>query len=95
MELELSSPRLPEKCDAGALDDSLLSRIRAEYCEMPGLSLTVAQASRFWQLDSEECERILRTLVEAGFLYRTGYGQYRKVSTFQLSKDALPEQNRQ
>jgi hypothetical protein len=49
---------------------------------MTGLSLTVARACSFWQLDPEEGEWILRTLVEAGFLYRTGYGQYRKVSNF-------------
>jgi hypothetical protein len=87
MAFELSLPRPPEKSDGGRSpeksddngpDESLLARVRAEFAEMPGLSLTAAQARRFWQLEPRQCERILRSLVEAGFLYRTSGGQYRK-----------------
>lgn len=54
----------------------LLERIRCEYREMPGLTLTVAQAQRLWALDKPACERILGTLVESGFLRRTGRGAF-------------------
>lgn len=54
----------------------LLERIRSEYREMPGLTLTVAQAQRLWALDQPACERVLGTLVESGFLRRTGRGAF-------------------
>jgi hypothetical protein len=79
MALELCSQTWFEKCDEQRSDDSLLMRVRAEYNEMLGLSLTLGQARRFWQLDLSQCERILRRLIETGFLYRTSDGQYRKV----------------
>ena len=43
-----------------------LRRIRGEYLEMPGLSLTVAQARRFWSLDHETCTSLLDALVGGG-----------------------------
>ncbi|HXW07489.1 MAG TPA: hypothetical protein VD833_19795 [Vicinamibacterales bacterium] len=55
---------------------SLLTRIRGEYREMPGLRLTVAQARRLWQLDSATCQTALDTLVAEGFLTRTGEGAF-------------------
>lgn len=51
--------------------DPLLTRIRGEYLEMPGLRLTPSQASRLWQLDRATCEAALARLVEDGFLVRT------------------------
>jgi hypothetical protein len=51
-------------------------RIRAEYLEMPGLSLTLPQAARLWGVDSAVVEPLLRGLVENGFLWRTDAGQY-------------------
>jgi hypothetical protein len=50
----------------------LRARIRAEYLEMPGLRLTVPQAVRLWNVDRETCLPLLASLVEAGFLYRSG-----------------------
>ncbi len=58
-----------------ALDD-LLSRVRGEYDEMPGLSLTMPQAQRLWALDQQTCAVVLRTLVEGRFLRRTPHGRY-------------------
>lgn len=46
-------------------------RIQAEYAEMPGLSVTLAQAQRLWALDRQTCERILMALVERGVLRKT------------------------
>lgn len=38
---------------------------------MPGLTLTAAQAQRFWNLDERICEQLLRMLIDAGFLRKT------------------------
>jgi len=58
------------------MDDHRLARIRSEYREMPGMKLTVAQASRFWNLGPEESRIALERLVEARVLLRTGDGHY-------------------
>jgi len=57
-------------------DETLASRIRGEYLEMPGLSLTCAQACRLWQLDDATCRAVLRQLVTEGFLARTASGAF-------------------
>ena len=57
-------------------DERWLSRIRAEYLEMPGLSLTKSQAERLWGLDRQACEALLSALLESGFLRRTPRGGY-------------------
>jgi hypothetical protein len=51
--------------------DHAVSRVRAEYLEMPGLKLTPAQAARLCALDSAVCEAVLTSLVAARFLVRT------------------------
>ena len=56
--------------------DPLLTRIRGEYVEMPGLRLTLPQACRLWQLDSATCRDLLTALVDERFLYRTRDGSY-------------------
>jgi len=48
-----------------------LVRIRAEYREMPGLSLTRRQVQRLWGLDEPTCDEVLVVLEEAHFLRRT------------------------
>lgn len=55
---------------------TLVSRIRSEYGEMPGLKLTVAQAQRLWDLDRELCDSLMADLVMSGFLARTRDGAY-------------------
>jgi hypothetical protein len=57
----------------------ILRRIRSEYVEMPGLSLTPSQAQRLWSLPSEECEVLLEQLVVEGFLRRTDRGTFVKL----------------
>jgi predicted transcriptional regulator of viral defense system len=54
----------------------LLDRIRAEFLEMPGLDLTLAQARRLWGLDRLTCEYLCGRLLEDGFLERTSRGTY-------------------
>ena len=48
-----------------------LRRVQAEFLEMPGLQLTVAQASRLWHFDSALCTAVLARLVEQRFLVET------------------------
>jgi len=51
-------------------------RIKGEYREMPGLSLTPDQARRLWGLDEIACRAILDALVDLNFLRRTTRGSY-------------------
>src|SRR5688572_27765361 len=47
-------------------------RIHAEFREMPGLRVTLAQATRLFSLDSIRCERVLTALVQTGVLSTDG-----------------------
>lgn len=60
--------------------DSVLRRIRDEFVEMPGLSLTESQAARLWQIPAAEATSVLRVLVDAQFLTRSGSGRYCRLS---------------
>lgn len=53
-------------------DRALHMRIRAEYLEMPGMRLTVAQAARLFNLDVTHCAQVLETLVTDGALWTNG-----------------------
>jgi hypothetical protein len=55
----------------------LLSRLRNEYDEMPGLCLTPRQAQRLCGLEQEACHHALAMLVEAGYLRSTPRGYVR------------------
>ncbi len=48
-----------------------LTLVRAEYLEIPGLSLTKPQVERLWGLDPVTCEALLAALVDIKFLRRT------------------------
>lgn len=54
----------------------LLDRIRAEYREMPGLSLSQSQAARLWGLSTERCAGVLEMLIAHGELVCTPNGRY-------------------
>jgi hypothetical protein len=45
--------------------------VRAEYVEMPGLSLTKPQVERLWGLDAVTSEALLAALIDVKFLRRT------------------------
>jgi hypothetical protein len=47
-------------------------RIQAEFMEMPGLKLTISQASRLFALDAARCEQVLSLLVGRGVLAAAG-----------------------
>jgi hypothetical protein len=56
--------------------DDALRRVKGEYLEMPGLSLTQAQAQKLWGLDRETCDALLGALVDARFLNCTREGVF-------------------
>ena len=65
---------LPER-DPGrsiAAAPALIHRAQAEFTEMPGLRLTVAQAARLWALDPPTSAAMLAALVRTGFLVQHG-----------------------
>ena len=66
--------------------ESLVSRIRGEYREMPGLRLTIAQACRLWQVDTLTCEELLDQLVREHFLSKTATGAYLALSSGAISE---------
>jgi len=57
-------------------EELILRRIRSEFHEMPGLCLTVPQASRLWNLDRDTSEAALNVLVADGYLARTDDGRF-------------------
>jgi len=54
----------------------LAERVRAEYREMPGLCLSLAQAARLLGLERHVCFGILADLLDEGFLRQTARGDY-------------------
>lgn len=52
----------------------LAHRVRAEFIEMPGLCLTLSQASRLWGLDPGACRDVIELLVGSAFLRWTPHG---------------------
>jgi hypothetical protein len=61
-----------EGLGTSATDARLCGRISAEFLEMPGLVLTLAQAARLFNIECGECQRALRALVSAGLLRSDG-----------------------
>jgi hypothetical protein len=53
-----------------------LQLIRAEYREMPCLSLTKAQMQRLWGFDGGVCDALIDALVAAQVLRRNATGAY-------------------
>jgi hypothetical protein len=56
--------------------EHLLTRVRSEFVEMPGLRLTLEQSSRLWGLARAECEAVLHMLVRRKFLSVRADGTY-------------------
>jgi hypothetical protein len=61
------------------LHEEIVSRVRGEFLEMPGLRLTEPQARRLWALEPSLCSAILSELVDNGFLLRTRDGAFVRV----------------
>jgi hypothetical protein len=58
------------------INDAAVRRVRAEFLEMPGLSLTLGQAQRLWGLEGRTCEALLNSLIDSRFLRRTDRGLF-------------------
>jgi len=73
----LSIPTLTYRRGAAPSRADVEARVRCEFFEMRGFSPTVEQAARLFQLHPDECGRILKDLVEEGFLKKTPDGRFR------------------
>ena len=58
----------------------LISRIRAEFLEMPGMRLTIQQGQRLFGIDRTLCQTILDSLVGEKFLCVTPDGLYGRLT---------------
>ena len=56
----------------------VVERVRAEFIESPGLSLTPSQAQRLFGLEPARGASILSGLCDAGFLLRDKEGRFRR-----------------
>lgn len=57
-----------------------MHQVRAEYVEMPGLSLTKEQMRRLWRLEGPLCDAVVDALVASDFLERRPGGIYARRS---------------
>jgi len=77
MPVTVAVPAVPRPGSAAADGfEQIARRVRNEYLEMPGLSLTIGQAQRMWHLHRRECEDLFLALLDSGFLTRTPAGAY-------------------
>jgi hypothetical protein len=58
----------------------VLARIRAEYLEMPGMSLTTMQVQRLCGVEAPACISALNALVRDKFLWLKANGTYARVA---------------
>lgn len=63
-------------CTGTARTDPLMQRIRAEYVEMPGMTLLPAQAARLWSVERRRVVPLLDQLCAEGFLVCNAHGAY-------------------
>jgi len=56
-----------------------LTRIQAEYREMPGMHLTEPQIQRLWGLDRITCAAVVEALLSEHILMKTRHGAYVRV----------------
>ena len=70
------SPRQSGSANAALVLSPAAERVRTEYRDMPGLSLTERQAQRLLGLEPATCQAVLEALLTAGFLRQTDHGRY-------------------
>jgi hypothetical protein len=59
---------------------TVVDRVRAEFEEMPGMTLTVPQASRLFGLEEALCRRVVDQLVAAAYLRKTDSGTVSRIT---------------
>lgn len=62
---------------APSVQRDIEARVRCEFVEMRGFSPTIQQAARLFQLNPDDCGRVLSRLVQEGFLRQTPDGRFR------------------
>lgn len=55
---------------------ALMRRVHGEFLEMPGLTLSIAQAARLFSLPPAVCARVFGELLNSQLLRRTADGRY-------------------
>src|SRR5438093_13565639 len=60
--------------------ENLLSRLRGEFLEMPGLRLESEQVQRLCGVDRTICQRVLDSLVDENFLSVKADGAYARAT---------------
>jgi hypothetical protein len=70
-------PRHPRRL-SDPLWESILTRVRGEFEEMPGLQLTSEEARSLLGLPEPSSGWVLERLAKDGFLFRTADGMYRR-----------------
>jgi hypothetical protein len=74
----LSIPALNyRRAVATSVQRDIEARVRCEFVEMRGFSPTIQQAARLFQLNPDDCGRLLSRLVQEGFLRQTPDGRFR------------------
>jgi hypothetical protein len=68
------------KEDGMTTAQDILARVRAEYLEMPGMTLTTQQVQRLCGIDPTLCQKVLDAMVEAQFLCVKQGGRYARVT---------------
>jgi hypothetical protein len=79
LQARLPVPLAPESSGERRDDvtrSALARRIRAEFEEMPGLSLTLIQASKLFGVQPDTCARILLQLSDEGVVRVRSDGQF-------------------
>jgi len=70
-------PRVDARSQQTPFDQQIVTRVRGEFLEMPGLSPTLAQAARLFALPTTDCQQVLGLLTNDGFLRCGPDGHYR------------------
>jgi hypothetical protein len=67
--------RTPNRAAAVMDTDALVTRIKSEFNESPGMCLTLRQGARLWGIAPEECAKLVDLLVAEQFLRWTRNGE--------------------
>jgi hypothetical protein len=70
-------------CEEGA------RRIRREYLDLPGLSLSAGQMQRLSNVDAETCQLALDIMIRERFLRRTPQAQYVRCTTSSIAREPV------
>jgi len=55
--------------------EALMTRIKSEFNESPGMCLTLRQGARLWGIAPDECAKVVERLVSEDFLRWTQNGE--------------------